>query len=359
MAPHEVAIMDNDGAALDARPRGRRRRRILVASVVGVGAIVLAWAGVIGAIGSSTLMFGDGKPHGCPTPATFGWDYEAVNYDRALDDRLPIDNPNWASDCPNTGRGTAGDVVVSADGTRLAAWYIPAGNGVGPTAPTVVIVHGWGVSKADALRYAATIHDRWNSLLIDTRYQGRSGGEWMSFGVRESEDLKAMLDWLDQAKHPSRIAVFGDSGGAAAAMKLARTDPRIAALWLESPHARLRVSLETEFAKDPRGSPVALTVPISMVAFRLRTGVWLEDADPIDAVADLDSRPLAIAYGTADARDIPALAALALYDEAVARGVPVELHACEGAGHGEVVNRCPIDYATWLNAFLDRTIGAG
>ena len=338
---------------------GRRlRRRGVVAAVAVIAALLAAaYTVTIGSIASTTLMFGDGKPHGCPTPAEEGWAYEAVNYDIALDRALPRDNPDYLRDCPNDGWGTAGTEVVSADGTRLAGWYIPSGDGDDPTVPTVVIVHGWGVSKSDALKFAVPVHENWNLLVIDTRYAGRSSGDWMSFGVLEHEDVRAMLDWLERTKHPSKIAVIGDSGGAAASATLARTDPRIAALVLESAHARLTTSLHQEFSKDPRGNPTALTVPIGMAAYWLRTGAWLGDADPLDAIADLGHRPLAISYGTADTRDVPQESALVLYDAAVAAGVPVELHACEGAVHGEPPKTCPEAYRDWLNAFLERSIG--
>ena len=124
--------------------RRLRRRRVVVGVVVIAALLAVAYTVAIGSIASNTLMFGDGKPHGCPTPANEGWAYEAVNYDIALDRALPRDNPDYLRDCPNDGWGTAGTEVVSADGTRLAGWYIPSGDGDDPTAPTVVIVHGWG-----------------------------------------------------------------------------------------------------------------------------------------------------------------------------------------------------------------------
>ena len=336
------------------RSRGRRILVVLAGVVLVAG---LVWASAIGYVASGMIMHGDEVKHGCPTPAELGWAYEAVNYDIALDEQLPDDNPDWLKDCPNHGAGTAGTDVVSADGVRLAGWYIPSGDGDGATAPTVVIVHGWGVSKSDALRYAVPLHDAWNLLLIDTRAQGRSSGDWMSFGVAEAADVRAMLDWLERTKRPSKIAVLGDSGGAAAAARLARTDQRISGLVLESSHARLRNPLSQQAAEQPLFQPVALTLPITMAAVWARTGAWLGDADPLDAIADLGDRPLAISYGTKDGKDLPELNAQVLHDAALAAGVPVEMHACEGAGHGQVIDTCPDAYRDWVNAFMERVLG--
>ena len=36
----------------------------------------------------------------------------------------------------------------------------------------------------------------------------------------------------------------------------------------------------------------------------------------------------------------------------------VELHWCTGAGHGQVVTKCPSDFARWLNTFFGRTLAS-
>jgi pimeloyl-ACP methyl ester carboxylesterase len=329
-------------------------------AILAAGAI-LAYAAVEG---SRVLVYGDDAKHGCLTPAFIGMDYEAVNYDIALDARLPIENPLWVTDCTKRGHDTAGSTVVSRDGIRLAGWYIPSGDGDPPSAPTVVIAHGWGTDKSDTIRYAATMHDRYNLLIVDLRSRGRSSGEQMTpFGVREWRDLEAMLDWLVATKRPDRIAAFGDSGGAAAAFKLARTDPRIAALIVDSVHSRAanpieqRIRIRGAELLGPLAPPTWLSAWFAEVGVWLRTRSWPGDAEPIDAIPDLGDRPLMIVYGTADETDLPGLNALVLYRAALAAGVPVEIHACSGATHGQVVNHCPTRYRTWVGSFLERAIG--
>jgi pimeloyl-ACP methyl ester carboxylesterase len=343
---------------------GRSFRRLLlivaIAVVIGVGG-VLAY---IASEGSRVLVYGDDVPHGCATPAVMGWAYEAINYDIALDARLPVDNADWLNDCPNHGAATAGTEVVSSDGIRVAGWYIQSDDMDPSTAPTVVIVHGWGVSKSDTLRYAATMHDQYNLVLIDLRHAGRSSGEQMTFGVHESLDLRAMLDWLVRTKNPSSIAVFGDSGGAAAAAKLARADERIVALILESAHARAANPIEQRVGRGAAerlglaAPPASVSAWVVEVGIWIRTGAWPGDADPIDAIPDLRKRPLAIIYGTADDSDLPDRNAKVLFSAAKAAGVPVEIHACPGATHGKVVEACPAEYRMWVDSFLERAIGS-
>ena len=143
--------------------------------------------------------------------------------------------------------------------------------------------------------------------------------------------------------------------------KLARTDQRISGLVLESAQcaSALQTRCSQQAAEQPLFQPVALTLPITMAAVWARTGAWLGDADPLDAIADLGDRPLAISYGTKDGKDLPELNAQVLYDAALAAGVPVEMHPCEGAEHGLVINTCPDAYRDWVNAFLERVLGEG
>ena len=350
------------------KARGRTKRRlawVLGAVVVALVLAVLGLVTFIAAKASDGLVYGDDAKHGCATPAVMGWDYEAVNYDIALDARLPIDNPEWLSNCPKRGHGTAGDEVVSEDGIRLAGWYIPSADGDPPTAPTIVVLHGWGTHASDTLRYAATMHDRYNLLLIELRSRGRSSGDQMTpFGVREYRDLDAMLDWLERTKAPSRIVAFGDSGGAATALKLARTDQRIEALIVDSVHARAANPMQQRIGGEAERELGILAPPRWLAAWLAEVGVWVRtggawpgDAEPIDAIPYLGDRPLAIIYGTCDTVDLPDLNARVLYETALAAGVPVEIHSCLGATHGQVVNTCPDEYRTWVTSFLERVIG--
>lgn len=357
--------MSSTQATSSAATKRTRRRLpwLLLAVVVAliVGALsIMAYAAFEG---SRVLVYGDDAPHGCATPAVMGWQYEAVNYDISLDARLPLDNKEWLTDCEKRGGGTAESEVVTRDGIRIAGWYIPSGDGDPPTAPTVIVAHGWAANMSDTLRYAATMHDRYNLLLLDFRSRGRSGGEQMTFGPREALDLEAMLDWLVRTKHPSSIAVFGDSGGAAAALELSRTDDRIDALIVDSIHARAANPIEQRIGPEGvkrlglAAPPAWLSAWLAEVGIWVRTGSWPGDADPIDAIPDLGTRPLAIIYGTADTTDLPDRNALVLFAAAQAASVPVEIHVCDGAKHGQVVKTCPTEYRTWVRSFLERAIG--
>jgi pimeloyl-ACP methyl ester carboxylesterase len=343
------------GAEGPGRGSGRRVRRIrrgvvaLLASTTLVG--LTGYTAYVGAIGSDQLIHPSGNPD-CRTPLVrYGWTYEAVNYDIADDAVLQSQNPDMEH-CASQG-STAGSEVVTADGIRIAGWYVPAANGAGPTGATVVLVHGWDANKSEVLKYAVPLHATFNVVAIDLRHGGRSGQADSTFGLREKLDLEAVIDWLVRTKHPAHIAVMGNSMGGGTAALAAGGDPRIEALILDSTHAYVSNILVRRLEVDA-GHPSLPGTPAILAGIWVRTGVDLMEADPIAAIPALGHRPLLLIHGAADVHDLPALSADANYRAAQDSGVPVELHLCPGATHGKVIDTCPVEWGQWIVGFLDR-----
>jgi uncharacterized protein len=338
---------------------GRLFGRRAVAVVVGLAvAGLVGYTVYVGFVGSDQLIHPTGNPD-CRTPMVrYGWSYEGINYDVADDSTLARDNPDM-SNCSSQG-AVAGDVVVALDGTRIGGWYIPAasgaGDGSGGSGTTVVLVHGWGANKSEALKYAVPFHDAFNVVAFDLRNGGRSSRTPTTFGIRERLDLEAIIDWLVRTKHPAHIAVMGNSMGGATSVLAASTDPRIEALILDSMHARV-VDVVGRRLEVDAGHPSLPGTPAIIVGIWVRIGLKLMDADPISFIPTIGKRPLLLIHGTADLNDLPSRSAEAIYAEAQRVGVPVELHLCEGAPHGRIIDTCPADWARWSVEFLDRAFG--
>jgi pimeloyl-ACP methyl ester carboxylesterase len=321
-----------------------------------VGAVVVALLGVggyvgyAGVVGSTEVVNSSAASTACETPGTrFGWDYEAINYDKADDLRLAAENPDMR-DCSSQG-ATAGSEVVSADGVPIAGWYVPAASGSGPTGPTVLIVHGGKTNKSGVLKYAPPFHDAYNLVLLDLRNSGRSGAADSTAGLREQSDLRAMIDWLVRVKGPTWLGVMGNSNGAAAAVAEAGDDPRVRALVLDSMHATLSAQvgniLETE-----RGHPSWPGSWAIIAAVSLRIGADVTAVDPVRTITRVGDRPVLLIHGSADVVDRPSESAERNLHAALAAGVPVGLEICPGAGHGKVVDTCPEEWARWAVSFM-------
>lgn len=334
----------------------RRWWRILVALVLAMAVGLIAYTGYVGYEGSRRLVDRDGTSRDCRTPdVQFGWAYEAINYDIADDAELRARNTD-PFDCAYEGT-PAGDEVVTDDGVRIAGWYIPAANGAGPAAPTVVVVHGFKANKSRVLEYGAGLHPEFNLVVYDVRNTGRSTGTQTTGGVLEQQDLRAVLDWLERTKGPTDIGVLGNSLGAATALAEARDDPRVDALALDSMHTRIRYQMEARV--DAEYVSYFGTTWAIVTAIQLRTGVDVTTIDAEDTIDEYGPRPLLLTHGTADTEDLPERTQ-AFFDDVVADGIPAELYWCPDSGHnapaGMPATVCADEFAAWTRDFFARAL---
>ncbi|MEO8247710.1 MAG: alpha/beta hydrolase, partial [Chloroflexota bacterium] len=282
-----------------------------------------------------------------------GLPYEAIGYAQEADATLAAYPDHDA--CPEQGI-PAGDELRTTDGVRLAGWYVPATSGIGPTGPTVVLVHGWGSNKSELLDQVNLLAPAYNVVDFDLRGHGQSSHERPTTqGVNEQRDLETVLDWLVAHKGPTRIALLGISMGGATATGVAGTDERVNALILDSTHATLQSAVQARL--DRAGYPLSLPGSWGiLMGGLLRTGLDMTSADPDRAITRLGDRPVLVLVGGADASigDDPGGRLQAAAEKAA---VPVTLQTCPGAGHAELLRTCPDDYAAWVLGFLDSALG--
>lgn len=313
---------------------------------------LLGYLGYAGYTGSAQLVDPPDPSTDCRTPASaFGWDYEAINYALSSDAALDA-NPD-RTHCSGQGQA-AGGQLTAADGTQLAGWYIPAAGGVGPTGPTVVLVHGLGENKSHLLEWAVPLHDDYNLVLFDLRNHGQSAAAPSTAGVREQGDLRAVLDWLAAAKAPRSIGLLGLSMGGAVAVNLAAGDERVDALILDSIHATLANAIQARV--EQQGYPLSVPAAWSiLLGGLLRTGEDMSSVDPVQAAERYGNRPMLLVYGGRD-REIGASAAADMLAAATSGGTDAELQTCPEAVHEAALETCAADYRSWVLAFLARSL---
>jgi len=77
-----------------------------------------------------------------------------------------------------------------------------------------------------------------NTLSIDLRGHGLSGGEYCTYGFKEKKDISAVIDFLQKEKNWKKpIGIFGHSLGGAVALQAMAYDPRISFGIIESTYS--------------------------------------------------------------------------------------------------------------------------
>jgi pimeloyl-ACP methyl ester carboxylesterase len=120
----------------------------------------------------------------------------------------------------------------STDGIPLKGWWIAA---QGTLRGTVIIAHGINGNRSDMLpRAPFLVRDGYNTLLIDLRDHGESGGTYAGPGCVESRAILGAVKYLQSRGYTGPIAVMGHSYGAVAALYAAAQSPDIVAVISDS-----------------------------------------------------------------------------------------------------------------------------
>jgi pimeloyl-ACP methyl ester carboxylesterase len=240
--------------------------------------------------------------------------------------------------------------LTTADGVRLAAWYVPSRNGA-----AVVLLHGSGSTRANVLDHAAAIADRgYGVLLVDARGHGDSGGHEMDFGWFGDADIAPAVEYLraapDIASH--RIALVGTSMGGEEAIGAAASMPAVRAVVAEGVTGRVGADwLPLRPAGIGRGfSTVFYWVQDTTAAALSRT------SPPLDlrtAVVRTAPRPVLVIAGGDVAQERAA-------GQRLARAAPgvVQLWEVAGAGHTAGLRTAPKEWKARVGAFLDAALDA-
>ena len=239
----------------------------------------------------------------------------------------------------------------SSSGSTLRAWYVPGRAGFG----AVLLLHGVGSNRTSMLARVRFLHARGFAVLApDFQAHGESPGEHVTFGVRESLDAAAAVDYLRRAAPDERLGIIGVSMGGAAAL-VGPAPLNVEAMVLESvyPTFRLAVAdrLKTWFGPFGLLGPPLAPVLIKLVGPAI--GVSEENLRPIDRIAGVHE-PVLLLAGSED-RYTPLREAHALFDRIRA---PKRFWEVTGAGHEDLHAFAPAEYERVVGTFLDEQLSS-
>lgn len=241
-------------------------------------------------------------------------------------------------------------VIRSFDGTKLYGWWVEAS----PSAATVVVLHGVKKNRTDVIRTCLVLRRAgFNVLVFDGRAHGNSEGRFVTYGFFERRDVEVVLNWLtnDKAVDSSRIGLAGESMGAAIALQVAVADPRIRAVWADSPFASLRRVTE-EFVQRITHLPSLVLNPVLWTTLRVanyRGGFDIATIDPL-TLAERIECPVFLVHGTADEL-ISTTHSKNIYDALRAQK---ELWLVPGARHAKAARHTKHEYAERIIRFFQQ-----
>ena len=243
--------------------------------------------------------------------------------------------------------------ITSCDGIKLAAWYVSAKDARG----TVVCMHGYhGSPMSDFSLAVQFFHKRgWNVLLPHERAHGESGGNCLTFGIKERFDCRdwaAAVDKKNGGVLP--IILYGVSMGAATVLMASSAGlPEnvkfiIADCGYTSPRDEIAHVLKTTYRL-----PLFPTLAIADMLARSIAGFCLREYSTLDALNE-NEIPVLFIHGDADTF-VPPYMSEQNYEACKA---PKELLVVHGAPHAVNYALGRKEYEKKIIEYIDRYAAA-
>ena len=235
---------------------------------------------------------------------------------------------------------------------QLYGWWMPAKTDPAGTAPTLVLVHGWGRNLERVMEYIQNLHPRgFNLLAFDSRNHGSSDPDKFSSMLKFAEDIMAAVDFVENRPqvNPGQIGVVGLSIGGAATIYAAAHDPRIKAAVTVGAFAHPVDLMWPEFAKRHIPAPL---ISILFKYFQWRIGATFDEIAPENNIARAHAKFLII-HGDQDT--VVALEQAKKLEQA-ANPESAQLWVLPGKNHSD----CHTQPGFWerVGGFLEQTLHA-
>jgi len=222
-------------------------------------------------------------------------------------------------------------VTETSDGVKVHGWFIP-----GQINSTIIFAHGVSRDKAFMMnQYKDLIIDLhksgYNVILFDFRTHGDTIGGQRTFGIEESRDVSAVIDYLVSKGKAERVGAVGCSLGAGTLLIAAGQDQRLNAVIADSPYWS---------AKDARHVNPEWGFDLNMAA-------------PYQYIKEISPRAVFLIQGKND-EVVPSNSAERLFQAALE---PKELWSDINVGHCEASIEKGQEFREKTNSFFAKYLG--
>ncbi len=194
--------------------------------------------------------------------------------------------------------------MIAGDGAILRGTLLRPESATGREA---ILRHGVASSRYGMLGHARYLLEAaYICLLSDSRGHGISGGELVTYGVREAADVARWAEFLERQEGVTRLYGLGGSMGAAVLLQSIVPETRFRAVVAECSFDSFRhvaVQRLEQFTGVSAGPLFVAPVEAGLLYARLRYGVDLGSASPAESLRRTNV-PVLFVYGSTD-RNIP------------------------------------------------------
>ena len=238
----------------------------------------------------------------------------------------------------------------SQTGITLEGRFFPGESDAG-----VILLHGFSERQDQMLPQVDILTSAgFNVLTYDGRHPDRYGdGVYSTLGTRERLDLVSAVDYFVERPEVSadKIGVYGASLGGASAILGGALDDRIGAIAAHGAFSDGDNVIDSSFERYI-GLPSFPFGPVTKLIAEWRADERLDDARPVDAIAEINERPVLLIHGLDDESVPPDHSERNL----AAGGENVEIWWVPGAGHFDAHHVAPDEYAERVTTFFDQAL---
>lgn len=232
--------------------------------------------------------------------------------------------------------------IPSRDNVIVHGWLVQGIPGEG----VVLLAHSMRSNRVEMLSRARFLRNKgYSVLLIDLQGHGETIGDKITFGLKESENIEASVDFLRKNFPNERIGAIGTSLGAAAIV-LAKHNLKLNAVILESLHPTLEEAVENRL-KLHFGDYGSMLLPLMLWQLSLNLDIAIAELNPIEQIDRLNA-PVLFISGTHDAHTTQSETER-LYASA---RIPKELWIVPGAKHFNMHTYAGREYEQRVDEFL-------
>lgn len=188
--------------------------------------------------------------------------------------------------------------ILTKDTIEIKAYWI--GSNLKPSKSVVIFVHGVGGCKEHFLNLSKNLANIGiESILIDSRAHGESGGQFCTYGYKEKSDIAQVVDFIKEKNDSIPIGIWGNSMGGAIAIQALEFDSRIEFGIIESTFTKLEKIVYDYQKLHAFGIGLKPLCNIALNEAGRLANFNPDDVSPISSVKTIE-QPIIIAHGKKD-----------------------------------------------------------